>query len=212
MIFKTIKATGERKRHYRLCESYRFDNTVRHQTILHLGSLEQLPETDQKKALAARIDELVKQSHTGKQSLFPTPDALIEKLAQKYFAEIKEKQRLDIAAGKDYQRIDTDTVTNKNVWEAGTECPPVPVRTGLCMQVLDQLDIRTFLTKKEWQEAHIQLALTHIISRASYPASELRTSQCPPDRTGRDKRKFSSLRTYRLPHREDNQRQTLRHQ
>ena len=169
VIFKTIKATGERKSHYRLCESYRFDNTVRHQTILHLGSLEQLPETDQKKALAARINELVKQHHTGKQSLFPTPDPLIEKLAQKYFAEIKEKQRLDIAGGKDYQRVDTDTVTNKNVREAGTE--------WLCMQTLDQLDIRTFLSMKGWQEEQIQLALTHIISRASYPASELRTSQ-----------------------------------
>jgi hypothetical protein len=47
-----------------LCESYRFDNTVRLQTILHLGSLDELPETEQKKALAERINELVKQSHT----------------------------------------------------------------------------------------------------------------------------------------------------
>lgn len=169
VIFKTIKATGERKRFYRLCESYRFDNTVRHQTILHLGSLDELPLIEQKKALAARIDELVKQSHTGKQSLFPAPELLIEKSAQKYFAEIKEKQRLDIAAGKDYQRVDTDTVNNKNVREAGTE--------WLCMQVLDQLDIRTFFAKNDWSEEHIQLALTHIISRATYPASELRTSQ-----------------------------------
>ncbi len=169
VIFKTIKSTGERKRFFRLCESYRFDNTVRHQTILHLGSLDELPLIDQKQALAVRINELVKQHHTGKQSLFQTPDPLIETLAQKYFAEIKEKQRLDIAGGKDYQRIDTDTVNNKNVREAGTE--------WLCMQALDQLDIRTFLTKNEWPEEHIQLALTHIISRATYPASELRTSQ-----------------------------------
>jgi hypothetical protein len=203
VIFKTIKATGERKRHYRLCESYRFDNTVRHQTILHLGSLEQLPETDQKKALAARIDELVKQSHTGKQSLFPTPEPLIEKLAQKYFAEIKEKQRLDIAAGKDYQRIDTDTVNNKNVREAGAE--------WLCMQGLNQLDIRTFLTKNEWPEEHIQLALTHIISRAIYPASELRTSQwikensavCeltgyPIEKITKDKLYETSMRLYKI--------------
>jgi len=49
VIFKTIKATGERKVHYCFCESYRFANTVRHQTILHLGTLERLPETDQKK-------------------------------------------------------------------------------------------------------------------------------------------------------------------
>ncbi|MDQ6812122.1 MAG: hypothetical protein M3040_00050 [Bacteroidota bacterium] len=52
VIFKTIKTTGERKRQYRLRESYRFDNTVRHQTILHFGSLDELPETEQKKALA----------------------------------------------------------------------------------------------------------------------------------------------------------------
>lgn len=29
VIFKTIKSSGERTRHYRLCESYRYDNTVR---------------------------------------------------------------------------------------------------------------------------------------------------------------------------------------
>ena len=169
VIFKTIKTTGERKKHYRLCESYRSDNTVRHQTILHLGSLDQIPEIDQKKALATRIDELVKQSHTGKQNLFQPPDQLIEALAQKFFAAIKEKQRLDITSGKDYHRVDTDTVKNKNIKEIGSE--------WLCMQALEQLDITSFLTLKGWPPEHIQLALTHIVSRATYPASELRTSQ-----------------------------------
>ncbi len=169
VIFKTIKGTGERKRQYRLCESYRFDNTVRHQTILHLGSLDELPQTEQKKALAERINELVKQSHTGKQSLFIRPDPLIETLAQKHFADIKEKQRLDIAAGKDYHRVDTDTVENKNIREVGCE--------WLCMQALEQLNIRAFLSKEGWQPEQIQLALTHLISRATYPASELRTSE-----------------------------------
>ncbi len=169
VIFKTLKATGERKRHYRLCESYRFDNSVRHQTILHLGSLDELPQTEQKKALAERISELVKQSHTGKQNLFAVPEPIIETLAQKYFADIKEKQRLDIAAGKDYHLIDTDTVENKNIREAGSE--------WLCMQALEQLDLGAFLKTKGWTEEQIQLALTHIISRAAYPASELRTSE-----------------------------------
>ena len=169
VIFKTIKTAGERRKHYRLCESYRSDNTVRHLTILHLGSLEELPEIDQKKALATRIDELVKQSHTGKQNLFQPPDQLIELLAQKFFAAIKEKQRLDITVGKDYHRVDTDTVKNKNIKEIGSE--------WLCMQALEQLDITSFLTLKGWPPEHIQLALTHIVSRATYPASELRTSQ-----------------------------------
>lgn len=169
VIFKTKKITGERIKNYRLCESYRYDNTVRHQTILHLGSLEDLPEIDQKKALLLRINDLVKQSHTGKQDLFEPRDKGVEKLAQKYFAEIKEKQRLDIAADKDYHRIDTDSVENKNIREAGAE--------WLCMQALEQLNMSTFLDKKGWQDEQIQLALTHIISRATYPASELRTSE-----------------------------------
>jgi molybdopterin converting factor small subunit len=169
VIFKTKKSTGERIKNYRLCESYRYDNTIRHQTILHLGSLEDLPETDQKKALILRINDLVKQSHTGKQDLFKPQDEVVEKLAQKYFAEIKEKERLDIAAGKDYHRIDTDSVENKNIREAGSE--------WLCMQALEQLNMGTFLGKQGWQDEQIQLALTHIISRAAYPASELRTSE-----------------------------------
>jgi hypothetical protein len=169
VIFKTKKSTGERIKNYRFCESYRYDNTIRHQTILHLGSLEDLPEPDQKKALTLRINDLVKQSHTGKQDLFNSPDEIVEKLAQKYFAEIKEKERLDIAADKDYHRIDTGSIENKNIREAGSE--------WLCIQALEQLNMSTFLGEKGWQEEQIQLALTHIISRAAYPASELRTSE-----------------------------------
>ncbi|WP_301921089.1 IS1634 family transposase [Ferruginibacter sp.] len=169
VIYKTIKTTGERKMHYRLCESYRINDTVRHQTILHLGTLEELPETDQKKALALRIDELVKLSYTGKQSLFGSSDAVIEALAQKSFSIIREKQRLDIAAGKDFHRVDTDSIENKDIKETGTE--------WLCMQALDQLGISGFLAHKKWSSEKIQLALTHIISRAAHPASELRTSQ-----------------------------------
>ena len=94
---------------------------------------------------------------------------MIETLAQKYFAEIKEKRRLDIAAGKDYHLIDTDSVENKNIREAGAD--------WLCVQALVQLELSAFLKTKGWIEEQIQLALTHIISRATYPGSELRTSE-----------------------------------
>lgn len=155
--------------HYRLCESYRFDNSVRHQTIVHLGTLDELPHVEQKKALAKRIDELVKNSRNAAIGLFKAEDQVIETLAQKYFAIIKEKERIDIAKGKDYHRVDTDSVENKNIREAGTE--------WLCMQALEQLNIGTFLDKNRWDSEEVKLALTHIISRATYPASELRTSQ-----------------------------------
>ena len=149
-------------------ESYRFAGTVRHQTILHIGTLSELPDVEQKRALSIRINELVKESHTGIQSLF-IPEEAVEQLAQKFFLQIAEKERLDIAAGKDYHRIDTDSVKNKNIREAGTE--------WLCSQALEQLGIPSFLKSEGWKEEQIQLALTHIISRTAYPASELRTSQ-----------------------------------
>ena len=155
--------------HYRLCESYRYDNGVRHQTIVHLGTLAELPDVEQKKALAKRIDELVRNSRNAAISLFKPDDHLVETLAQKYFAIIKEKERIDIANGEDFHRVDTDSLENKNIRESGTE--------WLCMQALEQLNIPTFLDKNGWDSEEIKLALTHIISRAAYPASELRTTR-----------------------------------
>ena len=42
---------------------------------------------------------------------------------------------------------------------------------------LSGLNMSAFLRQEDWKEEQIQLALTHIISRAAYPASELRTSE-----------------------------------
>jgi hypothetical protein len=166
VIHKVVKSTGERVSSYRLCESYRYDNTIKHTNILHLGRLEQLPDVEQKRALAIRLNELVKESHTGIKSIFE-PEVAVEKLANFFFSQIKEKQRLDIANGKDYQRIDTDSIKHKEVRETGTE--------WLCLQAINQLSIDDFLHQAGWPAQQIQLALTHIISRATYPASEFRT-------------------------------------
>ena len=38
------------------------------------------------------------------------------------------------------------------------------------MQALEQLNIPEFLDKNDWDSEEIKLALTHIISRAAYPA------------------------------------------
>ena len=168
VIFRSDKATGRRVSQYRLCESYRGENMVRHQTILHLGSLPELPALEQKRALAIRINELVKQSHNGSQALFE-PEPVVETLVLHFFVQIKEKERLDIAAGKDYHRIDTDTIRNKDVRETGAE--------WLCLQAMEQLGIGGFLAQQGWESEAIKLALTHLASRAVYPASELQTSR-----------------------------------
>ena len=94
---KTIKSTGEQKVFYRLVESYRFDNSVCHQTIVHLGSFDELPDIEQKRALAIRLNALVRQSYTGEQDLFKPSDKVVEALAQRFFQQIKDKERLDVA-------------------------------------------------------------------------------------------------------------------
>ncbi len=167
-IVKINKVSGERKEHFRLCESYRSDNTTKHHTIIHLGLLPELPEPQQRQALGRRIEQLINNERLGKE-LFTPVDDIIEQLAQKFYLAIKEKQRLDIADGKDYHIVDVNSVENKQIRVAGTE--------WLCLQAIRQLGIDGFLKDKEWDNELIQLALTHIVSRASYPASELRTSK-----------------------------------
>ena len=166
---KYIKSTKEHKLYYRLCESYRFENTVRHDTIVDLGSLDELPGEAERKLLVQRISSLVKQSRTGIADMFETADATVEALAQKHFARIIEKDRIDTLNGRDYQVIDTGTVENKDIREVGTE--------WMCAQAVAQLGIAECLAVQGWDEQAVQLAVTHIISRAGYPASELRTAQ-----------------------------------
>lgn len=168
-VLKRIKSTGEYKKYYRLVESYRINDTVRHHTILQLGTLEDLTNLEQKQVLGKRIEALVKENRTGIKDLFECDDKTVEASAQKYFTLIKEKDRLDLARGKSYQTIDTDSIENKNIREAGTE--------WMCAQAIEQLRIAEFLLCQGWDQPSVNLALTHIISRASYPASELRTNE-----------------------------------
>lgn len=167
-IIKYIRTTGEHRTYYRLCESYRYQNTVRHHTLVQLGTLEELPDESKRELLKVRIASLIKQNRTGQIDIFGSDDEVVEQLAQKYFSVILKKEKIDFNKGRDYHTIDTNTIENKDIREVGTE--------WLCAQVVDQLEIRECLTSLGWDEAQIQLALTHIISRASYPASELRTS------------------------------------
>jgi hypothetical protein len=71
---------------YRLCESYRIDNKVRHRSILNLGKLEDVPP-EYHKLLCDRIEQKLK----GVNLLFANiPDA-VEKNAEYYYRRISEK-------------------------------------------------------------------------------------------------------------------------
>lgn len=167
-IVKYIRTTGRYRTYYRLCESYRYENTVRHHTLAQLGTLEELPDENKRELLKERIASLIKHNRTGQSDMFGAEDEIVEALAQKYFAAIVKKEKIDFIKGRDYHTVDTNTIENKDIREVGAE--------WLCAQAIEQLQVRECLINQGWEESQIQLALTHIISRAAYPASELRTS------------------------------------
>jgi len=158
--------------YYRLCENYRDTNdSIRNRTILSAGFLDNL-NVEQKQSLSLRITDMVK---NGEEVLFGEPDRQVEFYARQFYAQIKAKHRLDLPENKktkpdkgDWQMVDLDSLKNKDVREIGSE--------WMCMQALQQLAIPDFLENRGWEASQIRLALTHIISRAVYPASELKTT------------------------------------
>ncbi len=75
-------------RYYKLCESYRLGNNIRHHTLLTLGKLDEVDNETEKKLLTDRIEQLL----IGTTVLFSSDIAPhIEKLAQHYSAIIKRK-------------------------------------------------------------------------------------------------------------------------
>ena len=165
-FFKHNRTTGERYCVYNLCEGYRLNGDVYHRIIVGFGRLEELETVEQKKLLATRVEELI--VNGGNSLSTSAVDEQVEQLAQHYFAEIKSKKRYDVKQGnEDWETVKMSTLKNKDAREIGAE--------WLCKQAFDQLGIGSFLKQAGWDENKIALATAHIITRAVYPASELKT-------------------------------------
>jgi transposase len=195
-LVKYNKSTRQRYNIYQLCENFRLDGRVRQRCIIGLGKLEGLQE-GQIKFLGKRIEELITQNDN-KLPLIQEDEA-VEKLARYYFGEIKKKGRYDLGKGVgDWETVNLSTVKNKNAREIGAE--------WLCAQAFGQLGIGGFLRRKSWGEEQVSLAMTHIISRAVYPASELKTASFIKDNsaitevTGHDRGKITKDRLYKISH------------
>lgn len=164
--FKHNRTTNERYTVYKLCESYRRNRGVYHRIIINFGRLENLETVERKKFLAYRVEQLlVNGGNTLSSSI---ADEQVEQLARYFFNEIKNKKRYDVKPeNEDWETVNISTLKNKDAREIGAE--------WLCKQALDQLGINNFLKQSRWDDDTIALASTHIISRAVYPASELKT-------------------------------------
>jgi hypothetical protein len=148
---------------------------IRHRNIVGFGRLDELETVEQKKLLASRIEEMIKNGAT----TLPINiiDEEVEKLAQHFYKEIRAKKRYDVHPGtEEWETVNLDTLKNRDAREIGAE--------WLCKQVFDQLGIGDFLRQENWDEEKISLAATHIISRTVYPASELKTVSVIQENSG----------------------------
>jgi len=170
MYIKTIRkyCQAEKTTHtyFRLSESYRDEYGIaRQRMVLGLGRLPELPDFDQKVLFLERLNELIK----GKPTLFSCKDEQVEQLSQHFYAQLKQKKKIDRASAlaDDLDTVKLNTLKNKNIREVGAE--------SICYQALSQLKIGHYLQTRGWDDELIKLAQTHIISRAVYPASEYKT-------------------------------------
>lgn len=167
VVNKGSRIKGNVVMHFRMVEAYRQGDTVRHQNIYHLGTLPELTQPEDIKALGRRIDELVKEKISGQKTMFACENPEVERLAQYYSEQIILKNKIDYDKSKNYELIDTNSLSHSDVREAGAE--------WLTHQALDQLKMKEFLENVGFSELEIQLAYTHIISRAVCPNSEYAT-------------------------------------
>ena len=176
MSFKVSMRTNPETKiyscYYRLVESYRTtEDRVYHRTILNAGYLDSL-NTDQLNLIQKILTAKVKNHDQPLFELPYTEDAMAIHYADESYNRMVAEKRMDVfidkhekkpsKSGKDPQRIDINSIRNKDVREIGAE--------WLSNQALSQLQISVFLERQNWDADDIKLAQTHIIGLAIYPA------------------------------------------
>ena len=183
--------------YYRLVESYRnLEGRVCHRTLLNVGFLSDY-SPEQLNLVQAHLND----RYENQQSLFSEQDLSVKRLAEELWERLVAGKKIDFH--KAQQMINADTMRHENVREIGAE--------WMSYSVWNQLRLTSFLQAEGWTENEIQLAATQVISRAVYPASELKTSLwikensavCEltgynPDAVTKDKLYGSALKLYSI--------------
>ena len=150
--------------YFRLVESYRnVLDEVRQRTVLSVGFLSDF-NGDQIDLIEKGICDRI----SGQQSLFK--DARVTDFVEELYQRMIKEKKVDLGVSdptKDIDTVDLNTLKNKDVREVGAE--------WMCVQAVRELGIDRYLASRDWSDEDISLALSHIVSRAVYPASELKT-------------------------------------
>ena len=160
--------TDKVESYYRLVESYRdANNYIRHRTIVTAGFIDHYTAEE-----LIFIQKNITDRVNGKPILIVEDSQahLIEYADELYKKAVKDK-KIDAKndPAKDMVCVDLNSLKHLEAKELGGE--------WLGLQALKQLKMDSFLMEQNWSEEKIQLAMTQIISRAVFPASENKTSK-----------------------------------
>jgi transposase len=157
--------SGKLSGYYRLVESYRnAENRVCHRTILNVGYMEDVTPEQLNK-----IQKQLTEKYENKQTIFHgEDDPTVRKYVEELWQRIVASRKLDLVpAGKLSRMVHMDTLQHSNAREVGTE--------NIAFQTWEKLDLTPFLLSVGFTAEQASLAATQVVSRAVYPASELKT-------------------------------------
>lgn len=118
-----------------------------------------------------KIQKLLTEKYECKTPLFEQQqDPLIEKYVAELWHRITASKKLDIVSVEKLSRmVNADTLQHSDVREIGSE--------HMCHQAWNKLQLTTLLLSAGFTQDQADLAATQVISRAVYPASELKTAR-----------------------------------
>lgn len=165
--------TGLLSGYFRLVESYRNEeDRVCHRTILNVGFMEDTDVHQRNK-----IQRHLTDKYERKQSLFAETDPIVIHYVSVLWQRIIESRQIDVSTITRQQRmVDVDTLQHSDAREIGAE--------WIGLHAWTQLNLSSFLASKGWSHKQIQLAVTQVISRAVYPASEYTTAKWIKENSG----------------------------
>jgi transposase len=192
--------SGKLSGYYRLVESYRnAENRVCHRTILNVGFMEDV-SADQLNKIQKQLTE--KYEH--KQTVFKgEKDPTVKRYVEELWQRIVASKKLDLVPAEKLSRmVNMDTLQHSNAREVGAE--------NIAYQTWEKLNLTPLLLSVGFTPEQAMLAATQVVSRAVYPASELKTARwikensavCEltgydPDKVTKDRLYGSALHLYR---------------
>ena len=119
-----------------------------------------------------KIQKQLTEKYEHKQVLFEKQedDAIVKHYVHELWQRIVGSKKLDIVSAEKLSRmVNVDTLQHGNVREIGAE--------NIAYQTWENLQIHSFLLSHGFTQEQAMLAATQVVSRAVYPASELKTTR-----------------------------------